>query len=511
LDPARGCIPAVRDDGRDLLRLIHDSFDREDHLFVGHQGRHPGQVRRLEVLAADYREGTRDLQRLLDVDVPDAGVRVRTSDDVEVEHPGEFHVVHVVPLAADEAGVLLPLHGLADAAVHGHGCPPPEGPAILFAACWIAFTIFTYPVQRHRFPEIARRICSSVGCRFFWSNATEHIIIPGVQKPHWSPCSSTKPSWTGWSLPSVSRPSTVRTSRLSAWTARIVQDLTALPSRRIVHAPQLVVSQPMWVPVRLRFSRRKWTSRLRVSTVADRGAPFTVTWTFMKGPVSSSPALVISVRTISCTPVCPSRGPMQGPESKDPDHRPFVFGGTPQVRNRARDLLREFRGSPEGSILRRLADEMPLRFRRLERGRADRREREARGFDGPFRREHEVRGDPDDREVADSLLELHIRIALARPRLRNLDFQEEFIRLERGDEGVLVEFFGWDRPRSGRAADNEVGPQGEHAGGEIVRRISMGDVPADRPHVPHEGIRDFVGRIGEDGIASVNEFGIVQV
>src|SRR2546422_4524298 len=29
-----------------------------------------------------------------------------------------------------------------------------------------------------------------------------------------------------------------------------------------------------------------------------------------------------------------------------------------------------------------------------------------------------------------------IRVALARPRLRNLDLQEEFIRLERGDEGV---------------------------------------------------------------------------
>src|SRR5207245_10515489 len=117
---------------------------------------------------------------------------------------------------------------------------------------------------------------------------------------------------------------------------------------------------------------------------------------------------------------------------------------------------------------------MPLRFRRLERGRADRREREARGFDGPFRREHEVRGDPDDREVADSLLELHIRVALARPRLRNLDFQEEVIRLERGGEGVLVEFFGWDRPRSGRAADNEAGGQGEPAAGAMAGLIVWG-------------------------------------
>ena len=37
----------------------------------------------------------------------------------------------------------------------------------------------------------------------------------------------------------------------------MVQDLIGLPSNRIVHAPQLVVSQPMWVPVSPRFSRMK--------------------------------------------------------------------------------------------------------------------------------------------------------------------------------------------------------------------------------------------------------------
>src|SRR3989454_960006 len=374
-----------------------------------------------------------------------------------------------------------------------------------------AFSMFMYPVQRHRFPEIPRRICSSVGCGFFWRNATEHIIIPGVQKPHWRPCSSMKPSWIAWSLPSVSRPSTVRTSRPSAWTARIVQDFTALPSRRIVHAPQFVVSQPMCVPVKLRFSRRKCTSRVRVSTVADRRAPFTVTWTFTNGPVSSSPAVGISARTISCTPAGPSRGAMQRPERQDADHRPLVLGGTPQIRNGARDLLRQFRGSLEGGIVRRLPDEMPLRFRRLERGRSDRRERKACGFNGSLRGEHEIRGDPDDGEVADSLLELHIRIALALLGPRDLDFQEDFIRLERRDERVLVEFVRRDRPRSVRAADDKVGPEGEHAGREVVRRIPMRHVPADRPHVPHEGIRDLVRGVGEHRIARMNDFGIVQV
>ncbi len=36
----------------------------------------------------------------------------------------------------------------------------------------------------------------------------------------------------------------------SAWTASIVHDLALSPSTWTVQAPQLLVSQPMWVPVR---------------------------------------------------------------------------------------------------------------------------------------------------------------------------------------------------------------------------------------------------------------------
>ena len=42
----------------------------------------------------------------------------------------------------------------------------------------------------------------------------------------------------------------VRTSRPSACTANMVQDLTALPSSMTVQAPQIEVSQPMCGPVR---------------------------------------------------------------------------------------------------------------------------------------------------------------------------------------------------------------------------------------------------------------------
>ena len=60
-----------------------------------------------------------------------------------------------------------------------------------------------------------------------------------------------KPSCTGSSSLAVPSPSTVWTSWPSAWTASIVQLLIGVPSKSTVQAPQLVVSQPVWVPVSL--------------------------------------------------------------------------------------------------------------------------------------------------------------------------------------------------------------------------------------------------------------------
>src|ERR1700761_8435937 len=68
----------------------------------------------------------------------------------------------------------------------------------------------------------------------------------------------------------------VRTSWPSAITASVVQDLTALPSRWTTQAPHCEVSQPTWVPVSRRFSRRNWTSRVRGSILPLTGLPFTI-------------------------------------------------------------------------------------------------------------------------------------------------------------------------------------------------------------------------------------------
>src|SRR5689334_16060222 len=56
-----------------------------------------------------------------------------------------------------------------------------------------------------------------------------------------------------------------------------MQLFTSTPSTNTEHAPQFPVSQPMWLPVRSRSSRRKWMSRRRASTSRSYVAPFTST------------------------------------------------------------------------------------------------------------------------------------------------------------------------------------------------------------------------------------------
>src|SRR5271154_409577 len=58
--------------------------------------------------------------------------------------------------------------------------------------------------------------------------------------------------------------------------ANTVQDLTALPSTWTTQAPHCEVSQPTWVPVRRKVSRRNCTSKVRGSTSPVTALPFTV-------------------------------------------------------------------------------------------------------------------------------------------------------------------------------------------------------------------------------------------
>src|SRR4051812_28654166 len=102
------------------------------------------------------------------------------------------------------------------------------------------------------------------------------MIMPGVQKPHWRAWHSWKAACTACRVPPSARPSMVVTSCPLACTARTLHDFTLRPSRWTVHAPQLLVSQPITVPVLPRRSRRYCTSSMRGSMSSETVSPSTV-------------------------------------------------------------------------------------------------------------------------------------------------------------------------------------------------------------------------------------------
>ena len=99
--------------GRYFLSLIHDFLDRQYHLRIGHQRRHPVKVVLGEILAGDDRGHAGNGQRFGRIDIRDLRVSVRAAHDVEVEHIRQHDVIDVVPLASQEARVLFALDGMA--------------------------------------------------------------------------------------------------------------------------------------------------------------------------------------------------------------------------------------------------------------------------------------------------------------------------------------------------------------------------------------------------------------
>src|SRR2546426_2427590 len=211
------------------------------------------------------------------------------------------------------------------------------------------------------FPEMAHRPSSSDGSALRSSSALPTSIIPGVQKPHWRPCSSLNATWTGSSSAPAASPSTVVTSRPSACTPNTVQDFTGVPSSSTVHAPQLVVSQPSWVPVRPNASLMRWTRRRRGSTSAVRSLPLTLTLICMLAPLGRASHL---------------DGTGQASPHEHLDDMALVLGRTPDVPHRGGRGGGQPAGLGEQPLVRLLAGQCRLGLGRLDvlgphRGEAD--------------------------------------------------------------------------------------------------------------------------------------------
>src|SRR5215472_16349014 len=149
-------------------------------------------------------------------------------------------------------------------------------PRITAAPSMIASTMLWYPVQRQRLPSRYSRTSRSDGLGLFLTRSRALMIIPGVQNPHCSAWLLRNASCIGCRVSPSATASIVNTERPSACIANSVHDLTASPSTCTTQAPHWLVSQPTCVPVRPSCSRNSCTKRVRPSTVAETGLPFTV-------------------------------------------------------------------------------------------------------------------------------------------------------------------------------------------------------------------------------------------
>src|SRR5689334_231133 len=125
---------------------------------------------------------------------------VGTAHNVAIKHSWQLHIIDIIALPTDVTSIFLTLISFTEPmymrSFARHYAPPsPEATGRCFAPCSfsaaysMALTIFTYPVQRQRLPEIPTRISCSVGVGLRCSSATPAIIMPGVQYPHCKACS----------------------------------------------------------------------------------------------------------------------------------------------------------------------------------------------------------------------------------------------------------------------------------------------------------------------------------
>lgn len=136
VDAVIGRIAVGGDNEGDLLILKQHLAVGQNHLHVAGQGRHPGEIHRLQRLGSDDREHAGHLQRLAVVDLLDARMRVRRADEVAMQHARQLDVVDVIALALREADVLDALALAAHAFECGGALFPRGSEVVHSAASW---------------------------------------------------------------------------------------------------------------------------------------------------------------------------------------------------------------------------------------------------------------------------------------------------------------------------------------------------------------------------------------
>ncbi len=247
--------------GHHALPDVPDPVHREGGLVVGHgeDPERPGVA-----VPREHGGDPRDLPGLRLIDLADPGVGMDRLEDPAHEEVGATEIVGVLGASGDlergvDEGNPRPDEPVGDrgdlprcGGGHAEGSP---SRAMARDAASMASRIFTYPVQRQRFPETAREISSRVGDGWSRRKATAVMMKPGVQNPHWVAPFSTNAFCTGWRPPGGAIPSMVVISRPSASFASVRQERVGTPSRRTVQQPQVPRSHPLLEPVSPRSSR----------------------------------------------------------------------------------------------------------------------------------------------------------------------------------------------------------------------------------------------------------------
>ncbi len=93
------------DDERDFLVLEKNLAVRQHHLAVAGERRHPGQIDGLQGLGGYHGDDAGHRRSFGGVDLLDAGVGVRRTIEIAIEHAGQLQVVDIIALALHEADV----------------------------------------------------------------------------------------------------------------------------------------------------------------------------------------------------------------------------------------------------------------------------------------------------------------------------------------------------------------------------------------------------------------------
>src|SRR5215831_19497261 len=196
----------------------------------------------------------------------------------------------------------------------------------------------------------------------------------------------------------------VRTFESWHCTVSTVHDLTDMPFKSTVHAPQWLVSQPMCGPVCCSFSRSVWIKSSRGSTTTSTSLPLSLKET------ACFFAMFASVVFLLRRALARRRERAHRHFAR---HRRLVRLVAPLILDRRADAHREACSVGDRSVIELFAAQRIFGGLRAERGRTDVGECDAHIFDHPALQLDEDRG-RRGREIAGLALQFGIAVARAR-------------------------------------------------------------------------------------------------